>query len=81
MIISAVIVGVAAVLAAIIGIWNRQKLNQIHVLVNSRLQVALDEISDLKRSLRYERTQGPVQNVDDNASKGDSDTHYPHTGG
>ena len=48
MIASSVIAGIAAIVAAVIGIRNHVKLTDIHVLVNSRLDTALEEIKDLK---------------------------------
>jgi hypothetical protein len=48
LIVSSVIAGVAAVIAALIGVRNHIKLTEIHVLVNSRLDSALTEIDDLK---------------------------------
>lgn len=47
-IIAAVIAGVCAIAAAIIGVVNHRKLEEIHILVNSRLDEALAEIQDLK---------------------------------
>jgi len=46
---SSVITGIAAILAAALGLINRHKLNQVHVLVNSRLDSTLTEIEDLKK--------------------------------
>lgn len=48
MIWSSVITGIAAIIAAAVGLINRHKLNQVHVLVNSRLDATLTEIADLK---------------------------------
>jgi hypothetical protein len=51
----AIIAGVAAIIAAGLGYANRQKinessqkLNEIHVLVNSRLDEALNQINELR---------------------------------
>jgi hypothetical protein len=51
-IIAAVIGGVAAVAAASLGVMNRGKLREIHVLVNSRLDEALGEIALLKEQAK-----------------------------
>lgn len=42
------IVGVISAISAIIGWLNRNRLGEIHILVNSRLDVAIKEIEDLK---------------------------------
>jgi hypothetical protein len=34
--------------AAVLGLMNRKKLQEVHVLVNSRLDATLTEIADLK---------------------------------
>lgn len=47
-VIAAIIAGLSAIVAAIIGIFNHRKLQEIHILVNSRLDQALAEITDLK---------------------------------
>lgn len=47
-VIAAIIAGLSAIIAAIIGIFNHRKLQEIHILVNSRLDQALAEITDLK---------------------------------
>jgi hypothetical protein len=51
----AIIAGLAAIIAAGLGYANRQKinesnqkLNEIHVLVNSRLDEALNQINELR---------------------------------
>jgi hypothetical protein len=62
MIIAAVITAVAAIGAAAIGVTNRRKLNEIHVLVNSRLDQALVQIEDLK----WQRNR--LQNIEDGTS-------------
>jgi hypothetical protein len=49
-IIVACIGGAAAIVAALIGVFNKSKLAEIHVLVNNRLDEALKEISDLKKA-------------------------------
>ncbi len=56
MIVSSIIAGVAAVIAALIGVRNHVKLTEIHVLVNARLDSALTEIDDLKtqRDIKHE---------------------------
>jgi hypothetical protein len=58
----AVIAGVAAIIAAALGYVNRQKinennnkLNEIHVLVNSRLDEALNHISELQNIIKIQR--------------------------
>ena len=48
LIVAATITGMSAITAAIIGVWNHKKLQEIHILVNSRLDQALSEINDLK---------------------------------
>jgi hypothetical protein len=45
----AVIGALGAIGAAAVGYANRQKLTEIHVLVNSRLDTAIREIEDLKQ--------------------------------
>lgn len=57
MIVSSIIAGVAAVIAALIGVRNHVKLTEIHVLVNARLDSALTEIDDLKtqRDIKHEQ--------------------------
>lgn len=48
-----VIVGaVTALLVAAIGLLGRSKIEEIHVLVNSRLSEALSEIQSLKTELK-----------------------------
>jgi hypothetical protein len=47
-IIAASIGGVAAIAAAALGLVNRQKIAEVHVLVNHRLDEALTEIQTLK---------------------------------
>jgi hypothetical protein len=62
-IIAAVIAALGAVAASLIGADNRrkidqsqQKLSEIHILVNSRLDSALSQIADLKQ--QRDRVQG-----------------------
>ncbi len=45
----------APLLVAVIGFFARRRLNDIHVLVNSRLTEALAEIHDLKAELKEEK--------------------------
>lgn len=54
MIIAAIIGATGAILAAVIAsrLGSRRQLNEIHVLVNSRLSEALAEIADLKKQLK-----------------------------
>jgi hypothetical protein len=47
-IIAASIGGVAAIIAAVLGLTNRSKIAEVHVLVNHRLDEALMEIAQLK---------------------------------
>jgi hypothetical protein len=47
-IIAASIGGVAAIIAAVLGLTNRVKIAEVHVLVNHRLDEALMEIAQLK---------------------------------
>jgi hypothetical protein len=58
-IIAASISGLAAITASFIGVRNRKKLNEIHILVNSRLDQALSEINDLKtqRDIKQEQQE------------------------
>ena len=42
----------ASGVAAIIGIANRKKIKEVHVLVNNRLDAALENIGQLQESLR-----------------------------
>jgi hypothetical protein len=46
--IAAVATAAAAVASVVLGLFNRKKLTEIHVLVNSRLDQAISEINDLK---------------------------------
>jgi hypothetical protein len=46
--IGVLISGVAAVTAAATGLANRRKIKEVHVLVNSRLDQALNRIGDLQ---------------------------------
>jgi hypothetical protein len=69
----AIIAGVAAIIAAALGYVNRRmiyennnKLNEIHVLVNSRLDDALTHISELQEIIKESREQA-AENEDDNA--------------
>lgn len=55
MIASSIIAGIAAVIAAVISGYNHRKLNEIHVLVNSRLDAAIGEIEDLKKQRDLKR--------------------------
>lgn len=48
MIAVAFIAAAGAIIAAALGLLNRQKINEIHVLVNSRLDTAIQQIEDLK---------------------------------
>jgi hypothetical protein len=59
----ALIGALGAIFAASLGLVNRHKIAQVHVLVNSRLTTALDEIAALKASLRFEKTQPPETDV------------------
>lgn len=56
-VIAAVIAGLSAIVAAIIGIFNHRKLQEIHILVNSRLDQALAEITDLKEQRDIKQTK------------------------
>lgn len=47
--VAAIISAVAACIAALGGITNRTKINQVHLLVNSRLDATLAEIDDLRK--------------------------------
>ena len=53
---ASVITALAAVAAAAIGALNHRKIDQVHVLVNSRLDAALLQIEDLKgqRDLKHD---------------------------
>jgi acetolactate synthase small subunit len=46
-ILSAVIIGGFSIAAAFIGLMNRVKINEIHIMVNSRLDQAIEQIHDL----------------------------------
>ena len=61
MIWSSIISGIAGIVAAGLGFIIKQKINQVHILVNNRLDLALKEIDDLKTSLKYEKTQPAEQ--------------------
>lgn len=45
------IVSIITAIGVIISSKNSKKLDEVHVLVNSRLTIALEEISQLKKSL------------------------------
>lgn len=45
---AAVAAGIPGLIAAVIGIANRGKLTEIHVLVNSKMQTALETIAGLR---------------------------------
>jgi len=69
----AIIAGIAAIIAASLGYVNRQKINQnndklneIHVLVNSRLDDALTHISELQAIIKDQRNKA-AESEDDNA--------------
>ena len=49
LVIVAVIGALGAIGASAMGLLNRKKLTEIHVLVNSRLDQALSEINDLRQ--------------------------------
>jgi hypothetical protein len=51
----AIIGALGAIGAAVVGVINRAKINEIHVLVNSRLDAALGQVDDLKE--QRDRTQ------------------------
>jgi hypothetical protein len=55
----AVVGALGAIIASYVGLSNKRKIAEVHVLVNSRLSTALEEIAELKSSLRYEKTQPP----------------------
>jgi len=55
-IIAASIGGAAAILAAVLGIINHVKIGEVHVLVNNRLDTALEQIADLQK--QRDRLQG-----------------------
>lgn len=59
MIWASVIGGLASIVAAGVGLLIHNKVTEIHVLVNKRLDDALTEISDLKRSVAFQKTQEP----------------------
>lgn len=56
-VIAAVIAGLSAITAAIIGVFNNRKLKEIHILVNSRLDQALSEINDLRQQRDIKQAQ------------------------
>lgn len=58
-IIAAVIGGVAAIVAAFISYHNGVKIREVHVLVNSRLDSALEQIDDLKNQ-RDRKARGEI---------------------
>ena len=45
---AAVAAGIPGAIAAVIGVINRTKLTEIHVLVNSKMQAALETIAGLR---------------------------------
>jgi hypothetical protein len=53
MIWTSVIAGIAAIIAATLGLINHQKITEVHVLVNGRLTLALAEIESLRKALRW----------------------------
>jgi hypothetical protein len=46
---AAIIPSAFGLAAAVLGLMNRKKLQEVHVLVNSRLDATLTEIADLKK--------------------------------
>jgi hypothetical protein len=54
--IAAYISSIAIVVVALLGYVGNRKLNEIHVLVNSRLSEALSEIKDLQLHLAVQKT-------------------------
>jgi hypothetical protein len=48
--------GVAAIIAAALGAVNHVKIGEVHVLVNNRLDSALEQIADLQK--QRDRLQG-----------------------
>ena len=52
MIWAAVVAGVFSVITTVVGLINRRRLGEIHILVNNRLDLALQEIKDLKEELK-----------------------------
>jgi len=50
-----VISAAAALAAAVLGLLNRKKLTEVHLLVNSRLDSALSQIADLKQQRDLKR--------------------------
>jgi hypothetical protein len=49
LIVAAVIAALGAIIAAVIGVLNHYKLQNITVLVDGRMDQALKEIADLKK--------------------------------
>lgn len=59
MVLIAAIIGAVAVIIAALLAKQTKKLNEIHVLVNSRLTDALKEIKELKDHLAIAREEPP----------------------
>jgi hypothetical protein len=52
MIWAAIIAGVASVASASVGYVNHRRIREIHVLVNNRLDAALEKIASLQSELK-----------------------------
>lgn len=52
---------VGSTAATIYGYFNKKKINEVHVLVNSRLDATLNEVADLKaqRDKKASRQEDP----------------------
>lgn len=59
-IIAASIGGAAAIVAAVVSLHNTRKIEEVHVLVNSRLDAALEQIADLKDQ-RDKKARGEIK--------------------
>ena len=60
----AIIARIPSIVAATLAWVNRKKINEVHMLVNSRLDMTLEELAVLKKQLEYWKTQPPVEPKD-----------------
>ena len=62
--IGTVVTAGAAIIAASLGYINHNKIKQVHVLVNSRLDAALEQIGDLKDQRRETQDRQDIRDRD-----------------
>lgn len=54
------ITAVAGAIAAIVSLFNRHKLQAVHILMNSRMDKALNKIDELQGLLSQSKADGAV---------------------